>query len=162
MQKVSRNAIVPYSTQSMYDLVNDIPAYPHFLPWCSEAHVQDTTPDSITASLSISKGGLSKHFTTRNVLTPYSRIDMHLVDGPFKHLVGHWIFTPLEENACKIEFNLEFEFTNTLMHMLLNSTFQHAASTLLNAFCERAKALHDTGVIPAATSGVIPAKAGIQ
>jgi ribosome-associated toxin RatA of RatAB toxin-antitoxin module len=143
MQKVSRNAIVPYSAQSMYDLVNDINAYPHFLPWCAHAEVHDVSETAITASLDLSKGGITKRFTTCNVLTPFERIDMQLVDGPFKHLQGRWDFTPLSETACKIEFQLEFEFTNTIMQMLLNSTFQHATSTMLTAFCDRAKELHE-------------------
>ena len=143
MQKVSRHAIIPYSAQLMYDLVNDINAYPHFLPWCAHAEIHEATAESITASMDISKGGLTKRFTTRNVLTPFTRIDMLLVDGPFKYLQGRWDFTPLNDNACKIEFHLEFEFTNTIMQMLLNSTFQHAAGTLLNAFCDRAKELHE-------------------
>ena len=143
MQKVSRNAIVPYSAQSMYELVNDINAYPHFLPWCAHAEVHEKTETSITASLDLSKGGITKRFTTRNVLTPHQRIDMHLVDGPFKHLLGRWDFAPLSTTACKIEFQLEFEFSNTIFQMLLNSTFQNAASTLLTAFCDRAKELHE-------------------
>ena len=141
MQIVSRSAIVPYSAKEMYTLVNDIQAYPHFLPWCTGAKVLHQTPTEITASLEIHKGGISKSFTTRNILGEH-HIDMHLVDGPFKSLEGRWEFHPLADQGCKVAFQLAFEFTNRVMQMMLGATFNHAANTLLTAFCERAKHLH--------------------
>ncbi len=67
----------------------------------------------------MSKAGISKTFTTRNTLTSNQSILMSPVDGPFKKLIGGWKFIPLSPEACKIEFHLDFEFTNKLIEMAL-------------------------------------------
>ncbi|MEA7581126.1 hypothetical protein ONJ87_27550, partial [Salmonella enterica subsp. enterica serovar Anatum] len=48
----------------------------------------------------------------RNQLTRNQSILMHLVDGPFKKLIGGWKFTPLSPEACRIEFQLPFKPTS--------------------------------------------------
>ena len=112
MPQISRTALVPYSAEQMYQLVNDVNAYPDFLPGCTGSRVLESGPTQMTAAVDVSKAGISKTFTTRNTLTDNQSILMHLVDGPFKKLIGGWKFTPLSQDACKIEFHLDFEFTN--------------------------------------------------
>ena len=97
MEVVHRTARVPYSTQQMYALVNDIEAYPEFLPWCVAAHVESRTDEEIIAGLTLEKGGVRKRFTTRNVLDHGSKLEMHLVEGPFKHLYGVWTFVDISD-----------------------------------------------------------------
>jgi len=45
MPTVNKSALVPASAGEMYALVNDVEAYPRFLPWCGAArvHHQDNT-----------------------------------------------------------------------------------------------------------------------
>jgi len=138
MPTIHRNALLPYSATKMYDLVNDINQYPQFLPWCRQANIHQTTPEWIEASIEIAKGGIHKTFTTRNYLTPVQKIDMKLVEGPFKHLHGLWDFESLAENACKVSLTLEFEFSNALLAMAMGAMFNQIANTLLDAFCQRA------------------------
>ena len=139
MNHVYRQALVPYSAQQMYDLVNDINHYPQFLPWCKTAHVRAQTSEEITATLVLAKGGIHKAFTTRNRLTPTDRIDIDLVDGPFKHLTGHWRFQEQANGGCLVSVDLEFEFSSRILSMLLEPIFQEIAQTLVSAFTERAR-----------------------
>lgn len=37
MPQISRTALVPYSAEQMYQLVNDVQSYPQFLPGCTES-----------------------------------------------------------------------------------------------------------------------------
>ena len=114
MPQISRTALVPYSAEQMYQLVNDVQSYPQFLPGCTGSRILESTPGQMTAAVDVSKAGISKTFTTRNQLTSNQSILMNLVDGPFKKLIGGWKFTPLSQEACRIEFHLDFEFTNKL------------------------------------------------
>ena len=68
MQVVSRSALVLFTPQQMFDLVNDVERYPEFLPWCESADVYHHTENQMKASLGISKGGINKSFTTHNDL----------------------------------------------------------------------------------------------
>lgn len=88
MPQISRTALVPYSAEQMYQLVNDVQSYPEFIPGCTGSRVLESGPTQMTAAVDVSKAGISKTFTTRNTLTSNQSILMHLVDGPFKKTDG--------------------------------------------------------------------------
>lgn len=139
MPQISRTALVPYSAEQMYQLVNDVQSYPQFLPgvhWKPDSGVHS---GQMTAAVDVSKAGISKTFTTRNQLTSNQSILMSLVDGPFKKLIGGWKFTPLSEDACRIEFHLDFEFTNKLIELAFGRVFKELAANMVQAFTVRAK-----------------------
>lgn len=142
MPSIEKSALVSYSAQQMFDLVNDIDAYPHFVPGCVGATVLEQGDDYKVASLDISKAGIRKSFTTRNQLHAPERIDMQLVDGPFKRLTGGWTFTPLADDACKIQFQLEFEFSNRLLGMAFGKIFSEVTARMVDAFVQRAKKVY--------------------
>lgn len=141
MPIISRKEIVSYTTEQMYTLVNDISAYPEFLPWCIESTVHHQDEDEIKASLVISGAGLHKSFTTHNRLQKNKMIEMRLIDGPFKHLEGFWRFDYTPEQQCQISFDLEFEFAG-LFGFALGPVFQHMTSTLIDSFCKRAETVY--------------------
>lgn len=145
MPQISRTALVPYSAEQMYKLVNDVKSYPEFLPGCVGSRVLESSPGQMTAAVEVSKAGISKTFTTRNTLISNQSILMHLVDGPFKKLMGGWKFTPLTEDACQIEFNLDFEFTNKLIELAFGRVFKELASSMVQAFSQRAKEVYSVG-----------------
>jgi len=67
---------------------------------------------------------------------------MNLVDVPFKTLMGGWKFTPLSADACRIEFHLDFEFTNKLIELAFGRIFKELASNMVQAFTTRAKEVY--------------------
>ncbi|MCC2607345.1 type II toxin-antitoxin system RatA family toxin [Planctobacterium marinum] len=142
MPAVNRSALVPYSAAKMYDLVNDVTQYPQFLPGCEDARILEQEEQLMVASLLVSKAGVKQWFTTRNELTKDSAISMNLQDGPFKQLTGGWRFTELAENACKIELELEFEFSNSLAQLAFGKVFSTLANNMVKAFTERAKEIY--------------------
>ena len=145
MPQISRTALVPYSAEQMYTLVNDVNAYPDFLPGCTGSRVLESGPTQMTAAVDVSKAGISKTFTTRNILTSNQSILMQLVDGPFKKLIGGWKFIPLSQDACKIEFHLDFEFTNKLIEMAFGRIFKELALNMVQAFTMRAREVYSAG-----------------
>ena len=145
MPQISRTGLVPYSAEQMYTLVNDVNAYPDFLPGCTGSRVLESGPTQMTAAVDVSKAGISKTFTTRNILTSNQSILMQLVDGPFKKLIGGWKFIPLSQDACKIEFHLDFEFTNKLIEMAFGRIFKELALNMVQAFTMRAREVYSAG-----------------
>ncbi|HBT1965812.1 type II toxin-antitoxin system RatA family toxin [Klebsiella pneumoniae] len=145
MPQISRTALVPFSAEQMYQLVNDVKSYPDFLPGCTGSRVLELGPTQMTAAVDVSKAGISKTFTTRNTLTSNQSILMSLVDGPFKKLIGGWKFIPLSPEACKIEFHLDFEFTNKLIEMVFGRIFKELAANMVQAFTSRAKEVYSAG-----------------
>ena len=142
MPQISRSALVPFSVEQMYTLVNDVDAYPQFLPGCTGSRILENSDTSMTAAVDVSKAGISKTFTTRNTLTDNQSIHMQLVDGPFRQLTGGWRFVSLGDDACKVELSLEFEFTNMLVEMAFGRVFKELASSMVQAFTQRAKEVY--------------------
>lgn len=142
MHHISRSAIVPYSCNEMYQLVNQVDSYPEFLDWCSDATILNQTKDEVIASVKINKGSFQKSFTTLNSLTQNRRIDMQLRDGPFSHLSGSWKFTKLSDKACKVELKLQFNFSSKLTDLAISPIFKSIANSQLDAFVRRAKFIY--------------------
>jgi len=135
---VDRSALVAHSAQKMYALVADVESYPQFLPWCDRAVVSVNEPSRTVATLHINFRGLKKEFTTENLNQPGVRIDMRLVSGPFRSLEGSWLFIPLWEKACKVEFKLRYQFASALVEKAAGSAFQDITDTFVDAFVRRA------------------------
>ncbi|MDQ7073836.1 MAG: type II toxin-antitoxin system RatA family toxin [Gammaproteobacteria bacterium] len=142
MTTINRSALVPFSAAQMYALVNDIEAYPEFLPWCSGSRILQRSESEIEATVELSKGQLKKAFTTRNRLSKDREIEMKLVEGPFKRLHGCWQFDEIESLGCKISMEMEFEFSSRMMSMLVGPIFSQIAGSLVDAFCSRAKQVY--------------------
>lgn len=143
MPKIKRNLLVHFSAQQMYDLVNDVESYHEFLPGCAGGKVLEFNGFTMKASVDIKKGGIAKSFTTCNKLIPGEKIEINLENGPFKYLKGFWLFTPLTDDACKIDFELDFEFSNTLVALAFGRLFEHMANNMVTAFSQRAKVVYD-------------------
>jgi len=122
----------------MYALVEDIEAYPDFLPWCSAAEVHERAPGRTRATLTVGVGGLRHAFTTLNENRPGEAIDMHLVSGPFRKFEGRWRFVALAPNACRIEFSLQYEFSSRVLGKVLSPLFDGMADSMVEAFVRRA------------------------
>lgn len=144
MKVVERSAIVPYTAPQMYELVNDVERYPQFLPWCTAARVEASSASEMSALIGISRGMLRTEFSTRNALKPGAEITMHLVQGPFKSLTGHWLFAPIGDRGSRVSFRVEFEFKNALTAAALNPIFESLCGTIVEAFAARARQVYPT------------------
>ena len=130
MAIIQRTAVVQYPSSNMYDLVNDIESYPTFLPWCEDSNVISRTDDELRASLTLSRSGLTKSFTTCNRLQKDKMIEMRLVDGPFHHLEGFWRFESVDGGGSRVSLDMEFEFAGKLISMMFGPIFEQIAGKL--------------------------------
>lgn len=138
MKRIARSAIVECSAEDFYALAEDIESYPSFLPWCAAAVVRERAPGRTVATLTLAAAGLRQSFTTENANQPGRSIDMRLVEGPFKHFAAHWRFTPLQDRAAKVEFQLEYQFSNRIVAGVLGPIFSRMADSTVDAFARRA------------------------
>lgn len=138
MTVIKRSALVNYSAQQMFELVNQVADYPRFLPWCRSSQILSQSEQELQATLEIAWAGIHKKFTTRNILYPYEAMEIILVEGPFRHLTGHWVFLALKTTACKVSLELEFELTGSFFDKAFSPIFHHIANSLVDAFCQRA------------------------
>lgn len=129
---------MPFSTHTMYEIVNDVAKYPDFLPWCGDSRILSQSDTSMKASILVRKGKVNHWFSTHNVLVVNRKIEMTLIDGPFKRLDGVWQFIVLDQEASKIMLDLNFQFSGSLVSTLVAPVFTQIANTLVDSFCARA------------------------
>ncbi len=141
MIQVKREALVPYSAEQMYQLVNDVENYPRFLQGCKKTEILAHNDEEMIATLWISKGPFTQAFTTRNLLQPARIISMRLEKGPFESFFAEWHFHTLGE-GCQVTFEAQFTLSHQLLNWWFQSTFEALCQSLVKQFCERAKHLY--------------------
>lgn len=139
---IERSALVSYSAEQMYQLVNDIAAYPQFMDGCDGAEILAAGDGWLEARLDLSMAGMRQSFTTRNTLVAPESVHMALVSGPFQALEGDWRFTPLTASACKVSFELRFEFANKMLALAAGKWFEKIASRQVDALTQRAQVVY--------------------
>lgn len=142
MTNINRSALLPYRAEQIYDLVNDIEAYPHFMDGCVGAVILRREPDLIEARLDLAKGGISQSFSTRNFLEENRAIRLELLDGPFDRFHGCWDFKSLGDSACKVSLQLEFTASNAVLGLAAARLFDKVTSNLVDALAQRAKQVY--------------------
>ena len=134
--------LLPYTPEKLYNLVSDVEKYPEFLPWCLALRVRRREVKTINADMIIGFKIFREKFTTRVTLNPPRRIDVEYLDGPFKYLNNHWIFKPIDDGACEIDFYVDFEFKSILLQKAIGAVFNEAVQKMINAFEARAHRIY--------------------
>ena len=138
MTSIHRHALVRHSAVRMFNLVNEVGDYPCRFAWCDGAEVFERSARHMLARMDLRLGALRVSLTTRNTLVEPTRIELKLVDGPFRDLHGSWHFHTLAEDACKVSLDLEFEAGGRLIGTALAIGFQSLADRLVDDFCREA------------------------
>jgi ribosome-associated toxin RatA of RatAB toxin-antitoxin module len=142
MIEIRRSALVNYSPAQMFELVNDVEAYPKRFAWCAGADILERGDDVLVARLDLKFAGFRQSFTTRNAVDPPRRLHMSLVDGPFRSLDGLWEFIALGEAGCKISYALDFDYAGRLGGGAIKLGFQGLANRMVDDFCREAERVY--------------------
>lgn len=147
MREVTRSALVPYTAEQMFALVEDVERYAEFLPWVAAAQLIERSPREVVGRMELQRGGMRESITTRNVLNPPREITLALVAGPFKTFAGRWTFDAIRgedgsERGTRVGLSIRFEFANPMLSVLLSRSFEKSCSELVDAFVARARAIY--------------------
>jgi len=138
---------VRHSANDMLAIVARIGDYPQFLPWCTGARIRsrEETPEGeiIVADLLVAFKMFRETFTSR-VTVDHARktINVEYLNGPFKYLTNRWVFESNADGSCIIDFNIDFEFKNRALQLLISAVFGEAVRRMVGAFEARADALY--------------------
>ena len=138
MIEIRRSAIVPFTPAQMFDLVNDVEAYPKRFGWCDAAEVLEREDNVLVARLDLKFAGLKQSFTTRNTTDRPHTLAMKFVEGPFRSLDGVFSFQALGDVGCKIALALDFDYAG-LGGSVLKMGFQQLANRMVDDFCDEAR-----------------------
>ena len=82
MPEIVRSALVEQPAERMFDLVNDVAAYPQRFRWCDKAEILEEGPQRLVARLDLGLGSFRTWFMTENTLQRPASIDMRLKAFP--------------------------------------------------------------------------------
>ena len=142
MAVVQKTVLLAFSAEQMFALVEKVEDYPAFLPWCGGVEVKQRSAEKLVATISIAYHGIKQSFTTENQNTPSTHMQMKLIEGPFSVLDGQWHFKSLREDACKVEFELHYEFSSKVLEKLIGPVFSVIANSFVESFCKRAEEVY--------------------
>ena len=142
MTTISRSALLPYSADQVFELINDVSAYPQFMDGCVGAEVLSESDDAMVARLDLSRAGVRQSFTTRNALQRPIEIKLELVDGPFEAFTGRWTLLALNEEACKVSLFLSFTLNSSVLGAAAKQLFNGAANSMVDSMVKRAKVVY--------------------
>ena len=147
MTRIARSALLPYSAEQLFELVNDVASYPQYMEGCVNATILSQSETMMEARLELRKGGISQGFATRNRLEKPQKIFMDLLDGPFETLQGEWTFKSLASDACKVSLHLQFQMQQeglpqNVAQKAAEKLFKSVAGNLVDALCKRANTLY--------------------
>jgi len=134
--------LVEFSPGQMFELVDRVEDYPLFLPWCGGTELLRRDEQTTVATLRIDFLGVKQSFTTENAKVPPQEMYINLQENTCTHMQGHWKFKPLGDTACKIDFEMKYSFSSTLLESVLTPVFSHIANTFVDAFVRRAEEIY--------------------
>ncbi|MGN6459784.1 MAG: type II toxin-antitoxin system RatA family toxin [Pseudolabrys sp.] len=148
MPSFSTNRRVRHAASDMFDLVADVEKYPQFVPLCSALVVRSRTEKSegvstIIADMTVAYKLIRETFRSRVTLDkPKLQILVEYLDGPFSKMQNRWTFKPTGDNACAVEFFIDYEFKSRMLGMLMGAMFDTAFRRFAEAFEKRADVVY--------------------
>lgn len=133
---------LPYSAEQMFDLVADVKRYREFLPWVIATRVRSDSETEMVADMVVGFKSIRESFTSRVTKDRPHEIDVHYIDGPLSDLDNVWRFRAIDDNACEVDFCVEFEFRNKVFQALAGQYFDRAFRKMVAAFEQRAHELY--------------------
>lgn len=153
MPQFTNRRRVRHSADRMFDLVADVERYPQFVPLCKSLRVRQRTPkpdgtEVIVADMTVSFKLVREAFTSRVTLDRAGRrILVEYLQGPFSKLQNRWSFTPQGDDACDVEFFIDYEFKSRMLAMLMGAMFDTAFQRFAAAFEKRADQVYGTAAV---------------
>ena len=131
----------------MFELVADVEKYPQFVPLCSALAVKSRTEKNgtsiLVADMTVAYKIVRETFTSRVTLDrPNLKILVEYLSGPFKRMQNRWTFHPIGEEACDVEFFIDYEFRSRALAVLMGAMFDAAFRRFATAFEQRADEIY--------------------
>ena len=100
---------------------------------------QESGIEIIVADMTVSFKLVRETFRSRVTLDrPKLQILVEYLQGPFSHMQNRWTFRPAGDQACEVEFFIDYEFRSRTLGMLMGGMFDLAFRRFAAAFEARA------------------------
>jgi CRP/FNR family cyclic AMP-dependent transcriptional regulator len=155
--ELKRSLLVPYSAESMFDLIEQAELYPQFLPWCTGATILERSDEWVAARIEFTYLQIRFGFQTRNPKRRPEWLQVRLVEGPFRRFQCNWQLTPLGDQGCRIGFDLSYEIAEGVLDKIAARAVDIVSRSMMDAFVKRAEDILGVGgSTPALAAPLVP------
>ncbi|MEC7832967.1 MAG: type II toxin-antitoxin system RatA family toxin [Pseudomonadota bacterium] len=138
MDYIKKEESINIDIETIFTLVNQVDKYSDFLPWCNGSKIISNENNIMIGEISVSKNLVKWTFTTENHYIDNEKIQLKLLDGPFKSLNGLWSFSRVDKNTTIVNFVLEYEFSNKIIELSIKPVFTSIMTSILDSFVSEA------------------------
>jgi len=142
MIDIQHSVVLPYGDRQLFDLVNDIEAYPLFLEGCERVRLLERHADHLDAEVEVALGGRRWQLVARNRFQAPQWIELELLDGPLHDFRGCWKFTPQAQGQCRVELQLRFRLPRRWLEPAARPVVHYMIRRSEASFRARAEALY--------------------
>uniref|UniRef100_A0A914P4E8 Coenzyme Q-binding protein COQ10 START domain-containing protein n=1 Tax=Panagrolaimus davidi TaxID=227884 RepID=A0A914P4E8_9BILA len=150
VMEYAEKRLIGFTAEQMFDVVNNVSAYPQFVPYCKKAEVRKVSDYVLEAELQIGFPPLHERYGSKvTALKPYV-IRSVCTEGRLFHILDTtWRFQPLPDNpkCCTLYYSVEFEFRSLIHARLAHMFFDQVVRTMVKAFLKRAETLYGSPAI---------------
>jgi coenzyme Q-binding protein COQ10 len=136
----ARVMVSSFTMEQVFDVVADVAAYEHFVPWVVSSAVQQRLPSGgCVAQLRVGFGPFTECYTSHVSVERPNWVRALAADSSvFKHLVTTWRFHPGPTvRTTVVDFSISFEFASALHATLATAMMSEVTSTMVRAFVDR-------------------------
>ena len=138
MKKIFKEEDINIDIETIFNLINDIESYPHYLPWCTKTEVTEKSTNIIIGRIFISKSLINWNFSTKNTIKTNDSISLELIDGPFESLTGKWLFSPIDDFNTRVSLSINYKFKSSIIELSIEPIFSSIMNSILKSFVQEA------------------------
>ncbi len=137
--------IVPYSPKQMFDLVMDIPSYPEFLPWCSNAKIIEQTQDQMLADLTVNFVVLAQTYRSKINTFCLENQEYKIVISSDRNIFDLldccWLISA-DADKTNMQFSMDVQFKSGMLQNLANVFIQNISKEIIDLYQQRAQKIY--------------------
>ena len=137
--------ILPFKQALVFEQIVDFERYEQYLPFCNASRSlnKDNKNFSQIGELEFEVAGMSYKIKSGNVIED-ERILITQIKGPFKEMKASWDVEQLDEESCKISFEVNAKVPYFLGIFLNDTTVEKFVNIFLDSFVDDLAARNKT------------------
>lgn len=142
MPAAEDSRVFPLPKRDMYALLMDIENFPSYVPYIRAAQVVSRKGAVSVAEIDVGVTGLHFSYRCEITETPYEKISIRDISGPFEYLRCEMLFEALDASHTRVTYRFASRFRSRLMNAVADPVFSvQLKSTLrdLERFIRRRK-----------------------
>ena len=127
--------ILPFKHTLVFDQIVDFERYEQYLPFCNASRSLNTENKNFSqiGELEFEVAGVSYKIKSGNVIED-ERILITQIKGPFEEMKASWDVEQLDDESCKISFEVNAKVPYFLGILLSESTVEKFVNIFLDSF----------------------------